>query len=322
MVRFELAVARSVDEARALLAEKRGSVFKAGGIDLLDRLKEHLVEPPRVVDLRSIPGFSEIATDAGGVRIGAGATLATIAAHPAIRAGWPALAEACAAAASPQIRNVATIGGNVLQRPRCWYYRLESYKCLKKGGDVCFAIQGENRYHTILGTGPVYAPHPSSAAVALAAYRATYLVEGDKGPRAIPAEEFFTLPDKDPARENVLAPTDVLVAVQLPAQGAAKSAFAEIRERAAFDWPLVSAAISLRIEGGKISEARVALGHVATIPWRSTAAETALHNLPPGPEAAEAAGRAAVIGAKPLTDNAYKIDLTSALVRRLVTSLS
>jgi len=322
MVRFELTKPKTTAEARELAAGKPGGVFKAGGIDLLDHLKEHLTEPSRVVDLRAIKGLDEIvALPGGGVRIGATVTLAKVAAHEAIRRTHPALAEACGSAASPQIRNVATIGGNVLQRPRCWYYRLESYKCLKKGGDVCFAIAGENRYHVIFGGGPVYAPHPSSAAVALVAYRAAFLVEGSKGTRTLPAEEFFVLPDKDPTRENVLKPGEILLAVVLP-QATSKSAYAEVRERAGFDWPLVSAAVALVVEGGVVVDARVVLGQIATIPWRSKAAEKALVGKPVGAATAEAAGRAAVAGAEPMSDNGYKVELTATLVRRVVASLA
>ena len=155
MNRFELARATSVAEARQLASEKPGSVLKAGGIDLVDHLKEHLVEPPRVVDLKTIPGLDKITVAGdGSLRIGTLATLAKVAAHPGIRKTHPALARACGEAASPQVRNVATIGGNLLQRPRCWYYRLESYKCVKKGGDICYAVAGENRYHVLFGGGP------------------------------------------------------------------------------------------------------------------------------------------------------------------------
>jgi xanthine dehydrogenase YagS FAD-binding subunit len=322
MNRFELVRAQSTSQARELLAEKPGSVAKAGGIDLLDHLKEHLIEPSRIVDLRGAEGLNEIVVEPdGGLRVGAAVTLANVAAHEGIAKAYPALAEACGSAASPQIRNVATIGGNVLQRPRCWYYRLESYRCLKKGGDVCFAIAGENRYHVIFGGGPVFAPHPSSAAVALMAHRAAFLVEGPKGTRAVPADEFFVLPEKDPTRENVLKPDEILLAIVLP-KAAPKSAYAEVRERAGFDWPLVSAAVALTVEGGVVADARVVLGQVAPIPWRSAAAEKALRGKPVTAASAEAAGRAAVIGAEPMSDNGYKVELTATLVRRVVASLA
>ncbi|HWX23521.1 MAG TPA: FAD binding domain-containing protein, partial [Vicinamibacteria bacterium] len=152
MNRFELARPTSLPQARELWAEKSGSVFKAGGIDLLDHLKEHLLEPPRLVDLKALPGLTGVTREAdGSLRLGALTTLAEISSHAEVLKSHPALAQACAEAASPQIRTVATVGGNLLQRPRCWYYRLESYRCLKKGGDICYAVAGENRYHVLFG---------------------------------------------------------------------------------------------------------------------------------------------------------------------------
>ncbi len=323
MNRFELARATSVAEARQLAEEKPGSVLKAGGIDLLDHLKEHLVEPPRVVDIKRIPGLDTIhAAPDGSLRIGALATLAKVSAHAGVHSTHPALARACGEAASPQVRNVATIGGNLLQRPRCWYYRLESYKCIKKGGDVCYAVAGENRYHVLFGGGPSYPPHPSNAAVPLVAYGASFVIDGPKGPRTVPAAEFFVLPAKDPTRENVLAAGEILTEIRVPAATAWKSAYHEIRERASFDWPLVSAAIALKVEGGLVKDARVVLGWVATIPWRSATAEKALVGRPSNAATAEAAARAAVEGAEPMTDNGYKVALVQTLVRRMVTSLA
>ena len=323
MNRFELARATTTSQARELLAEKAGSVLKAGGVDLIDHLKEHLLEPPRVVDLKTIPGLDRIVADSdGSLRIGALATLAKVAGHEGIRRSHPALARACGEAASPQVRNVATIGGNVLQRPRCWYYRLESYKCLKKGGDVCFAEAGENRYNVIFGGGPAYPPHPSNAAVPLVAYGASFVLDGPKGARTVPAGDFFVLPTNDPTRENVLQPGEVLLEIRVPASKGWRSAYYEVRERAAFDWPLVSAAIALKGEGGVVKDARVVLGQVATIPWRSAAAEKALVGQPAGAASAEAAGKAAVEGAQPMTDNGYKVDLVTTLVRRTVASLA
>jgi xanthine dehydrogenase YagS FAD-binding subunit len=323
MNRFELARAGSTSQARELVAEKAGSVFKAGGIDLVDHLKEHLLEPPRVVDLKTIPGLDKITVEAdGSLRIGALATLAKVAAHATIGKTHPALARACGEAASPQVRNVATIGGNVLQRPRCWYYRLESYKCVKKGGDVCFAVAGENRYHVIFGGGPAFPPHPSNAAVPLVAYGASFVIDGPKGARTVPAGEFFVLPAKDPTRENVLSAGELLLEIRVPAARGWRSAYHEVRERAAFDWPLVSAAIALRAEGGMVKDARVVLGQVATIPWRAASAEKALVGKPIGAASAEAAGKAAVEGAEPMTDNGYKVDLVTTLVRRTVASLA
>ena len=323
MNRFELARASSANEARDLLAGKKGSVYKAGGIDLLDHMKEHLVEPPRVVDLKSIPGLDRITVDPdGGLRIGPMVTLTRVAAHEGVRKTHAALARACGEAASPQIRNVATIGGNVLQRPRCWYYRLESYKCLKKGGEVCFAVGGENRYHAIFGGGPSYAVHPSNAAVALVAFGASFVLEGAKGARTVPAAEFFTPPSKDPERENQLLPEEILTEIRVPAARGVRSAYAEVRERAAFDWPLVSAAVALRVEAGVVREARVVLGAVAPTPWRSTKAEQTLVGKALDDAAATAAARAAIFGAAALSDNGYKVGLVQTVVRRTLMSLA
>jgi xanthine dehydrogenase YagS FAD-binding subunit len=323
MNRFELARVTTAAEARELVAEKPGSVLKAGGIDLVDHMKEHLLEPPRVVDIKRIPGLDGVVVEAdGSLKIGALATLAKVAAHAGVKKTHPALARACGEAASPQIRNVATIGGNVLQRPRCWYYRLEQYKCVKKGGDLCFAVAGENRYHVLFGGGPAYPPHPSNAAVPLVAYGATFVLDGPKGPRTVPAGEFFVLPQKDPTRENVLQPGEILTEIRVPAATGWKSAYYEVRERAAFDWPLVAAAIGVRTEGGVVRDARVVLGQVATIPWRSAAAEKALVGKRLDAAAAEAAGKAAVEGAQPMSDNGYKVELVTTLVRRIVASLA
>jgi xanthine dehydrogenase YagS FAD-binding subunit len=323
MNRFELAQAHTTTQARELLEEKTGSTYKAGGIDVVDHLKQRLLEPPRIVDLKKIKGLDEISVDGDGtLRLGTLVTLAKVASHPEILAGWPALASACGEAASPQIRNVATIGGNVLQRPRCWYYRLESYKCIKKGGDVCYAIAGKNRYNVIFGGGPAYPPHASSAAVPFVAYGAAFVLEGPGGSRTVPADEFFALPEADPERDNVLEPGEILTEIRIPSTAGVKSAYAEVRERAGFDWPLVAAAVVTRTEGNAVTDARVVLGQVATIPWRAEKAEQALVGQPLGGASAEAAGKAAVDGAEPMTENGYKVDLVTALVRRVVASLA
>lgn len=323
MQRFEWARPTTLSQARELLLEKPGSALKAGGVDLIDHLKEHLLEPPRVVDLKGVAGLDQVTLEPdGALRLGPLVTLAKLAAHARVAQTHPALATACAEAASPQVRNLATLGGNLLQRPRCWYYRLESYNCLKKGGDVCFAVSGENRYHTIFGGGPSYAVHPSNAAVALVAYDAVLVLDGSQGRRELPAGEFFATSARDPLRENVLARDEVLVEVRVPAGDGRRSAYDEVRERAAFDWPLVSVAVALRFEQERVSEARVVLGAVAPIPWRSPRAERVLLGHKLDAARAEEAARAATIGAAPLSDNGYKVELVHALVRRTLTALA
>ena len=323
MNRFEFARATSVAEALSLVAEKPGSVWKAGGIDLLDHLKERLIEPPRVVDLKSIPGLDGIHSDPdGSLRIGPLVTMARIAAHPGIRTTHAGLAQACGEAASPQIRNVATIGGNLLQRPRCWYYRLASYRCLKKGGDTCFAIAGENRYHTILADGACQAPHPSNAAMGLSALGASLVFQSSRGTRTLPAEQFFAIPGKDPRRENAKEPDEILTAIHVPAAQGVRSVYASVKEKAAFDWPLVSTAVALRADGGVVREARIMLGAVATVPLRSAAAEQALLGRRLDDATAEAVANAAAAAAQPLSDNGYKVELLKTLLRRTLRSLA
>ena len=323
MNRFEFARATSVVEALDLVAEKPGSMLKAGGIDLLDHMKERLIEPPRLADLKSIPGMDGISAEPdGSVRIGPLVTMARVATHPGVRSTHAGLAQACGEAASPQIRNVATIGGNLLQRPRCWYYRLEAYRCLKKGGDICFAVGGENRYHTIFGDGPCNAPHPSNAAMGLTALGATLVFQSSRGTRTVPAEQFFTIPGNDPQRENAKEPDEILTAINLPAAPGVRSTYASVKEKAAFDWPLVSTAVVLRVEGGFVRQARIILGAVATVPLRSAAAEQALVGRRLDNASAEAAAEAAATGAQPLSDNGYKVELLKVLLRRTLLSLA
>jgi len=323
MNRFEFARAASVAEALDLVAEKPGSVWKAGGIDLLDHMKEHLIEPRRLVDLKSVPGMDGISAEPdGSVRIGPLVTMARVATHSGIRSTHAGLAQACGEAASPQIRNVATIGGNLLQRPRCWYYRLASYRCLKKGGDICFAVGGDNRYHTIFGEGACNAPHPSNAAMGLTALGTSLVFQSSRGTRTVPAEQFFTIPGNDPQRENAKEPDEILTAISLPAAPGVRSAYASVKEKAAFDWPLVSTAVALRVEGGVVRQARIILGAVATVPRRSSSAEQTLVGKRLDDAAVKAAAEATASGAQPLSENAYKVELLKVLVGRTLLSLA
>jgi len=322
MNRFEVAKPTTLAQAKDLVQEKAWSIYKAGGIDVIDHLKEHLEEPPRLVDLKGIPGLSEIKVEAdGGLRIGALVKLADVGNDERIRKSHAALAIAAAETASPQVRNVATIGGSVLQRPRCWYYRLEDYKCLKKGGDVCYAVGGENRYHVIFGGGPSYAVHPSNTAVALVALNATFAFDGPKGARTVAASDFFQLPSKNPQVENTLAVAEILTEVRIPAP-VGRSIYDEVRERQAFDWPLVSMAASVSVDGGLVKDARIVLGAVAPIPWRSSRAEAALVGKPLNEATLQDVARAAIVGAAPLSDNGYKVGLVQTLVRRTLAQLA
>ena len=322
MNRFEVTRPTTLAQAKDLVQEKAWSVYKAGGIDLVDHLKERLEEPPRLVDLKGIPGLTDIKVETDGtLRIGALVKLADLAADERVKKTHTALAIAAGETASPQVRNVATVGGNVLQRPRCWYYRLEEYKCLKKGGEVCYAVGGENRYHVIFGGGPSYAAHPSNTAVALVALGASFVFDGPKGGRTVAASDFFQLPSKNAQVENTLGVAEILTEIRVPA-ASGRSIYDEIRERQAFDWPLVSLAASVSLDGGVVKEARVVLGAVAPIPWRSNRAEAALIGKPLNEATLQDAARAAIVGAAPLSDNGYKVGLVQTLVRRTLAQLA
>ncbi|MCA1733823.1 MAG: FAD binding domain-containing protein, partial [Acidobacteria bacterium] len=272
MNRFEWVAATSLDDALAQLSS--GAVAKAGGIDLLDRMKEGIDAPKRLVNLRAIPGLDRIEPRAGGVAIGPLVTMASLAESPQIQARWPALAHAAGKAATPQIRNVATVGGNLLQRPRCWYFRSAEFPCLKKGGEECFGIPGDNRYHSIFGNGVCAAVHPSSTAVPLMAYGAILEIAGPRGRREAPIETFFVHPDDDVLREHPLGAEDVLTAIRLPAPApGTRSAYVEQGEKESFDWALADAAAVLVMDGPTVRRASLVLGAAAPVPMRAAAAE-------------------------------------------------
>jgi xanthine dehydrogenase YagS FAD-binding subunit len=257
----------------------------------------------------------------GGLRLGALARLSEVAAHPAVRARYAALAEAAAEAATPQIRNLGTVGGNLLQRPRCWYFRNPDIVCLKKGGRACYAVNGLNRYHAILGGGPSFIVHPSNLAPALIAFGASARLSGPGGERKVVLGQFFALPSIDAMRENVLQPGEIVVEVTLPPPApSAGSAYLEVREKQSFDWPLVSVAAMLVVDPGskKIHQANVVLGAVAPIPWRSREAEQVLSGAVLDRARAASAAEAALKNARPLPHNAYKVAIARALVRRAV----
>ena len=258
---------------------------------------------------------------AGGVRIGALATVAQLAASSELRAAYPALAEAAESIASPQVRSQATVAGNLCQRPRCWYYRNEETVCLKKGGDECFSWAGLNKYNAILGGGPSYIVHPSDLATALVALDATVVTDR----RSVAAGEFFTLPaDADVSRENVLAPDELITSIELgaPRAPAWRSTYVKFKERESFDFAVAAVALALRMDGGRIAEARVVLGGVAPTPWRCPSTETLLVGRAIDASLGQEAGEDALRGAEPLEFNGYKIPLTKALVARALASLA
>ena len=300
-----------------------GTRIHAGGTDLLGCLSDRVFTADKVV---SITGLSELRgikrSSDGGLTIGALTTLAQLAADPAIFKDYPALAQAALSAASPQLRNQGTLGGNLCQRPRCWYFRGD-FHCLRKGGNLCYAVSGRNEYHCIFGGDACYIVHPSDTAPALVALGARVHINGASGSRAIPLESFFVPPSKDIARENVLAPNEILTNVSLPAPAPnQRSSYRKMRARGAWDFALAGVALSLRLGvGGEVEGARVVLSGVAAVPWRVAEAEKALTGKRITDETASAAAEICIKGVEPMEHNGYKVKLVRALVEEALLAL-
>lgn len=292
----------------------------AGGQDLLTTMKDYITRPSRVVNLKGIRGLDRIEPDGRkGLRIGALVTLAQLEEHAEARRAFPGLAEAARSIATPQIRNLGTVGGNLCQRPRCWYYRLEDIICLKKGGSECHAAKGENKHNAIFGGGPSFIVHPSDLAPMLLALGASVRVAGANGKRAIPLESFFTLPSEgDIRRENVLRNDEIITEIHLPASAfAARSTYLKFKERDSLDFALASVAAAVEMRPNNlVKQARLVLGGVAPIPWRVPKAENFLAGRTLSADVLAETARLALEGAEPLAKNAYKIPLTQTLVRR------
>ena len=332
MDRFTWQSARTVAEAasagKCTVAEAMRAdtdadrvVMKAGGIDLLDLMKEGLLRPTRVINLRDIPGLDTITEDADGTRIGALVTLEQLAAHPVPRQRYTALADAAASSATPQIRHVATLGGNLLQRPRCWYFRSAAHHCARKGGEHCFAFAGENQYHAVFGHDGCAIVHPSTVATALVAFNARVeLANAQGGTRTVALEAFLVGPEVDVTRETDLRAGEVMTAVLLPPMPAGvRSVFLKQAERLSSDWSIADVAVVLqRAADGRCQNVSVVLGAAAPVPWRAQKAEAALTGRLIDAAVANAAGEAAIAGAEPLRRNAYKLPILATLVRRAV----
>lgn len=309
--------------AVAAVADEPGAAFVAGGTELLNWMKEGLAVPALVVDLNRLPATG-IEADANGLRLGALARLADVASNPLVRERFPALAEALEAGASPQIRNAATMGGNLLQRTRCPYFRETSFPCNKRApGSGCGALDGAHDLHAVFGgSNACIAVHPSDLAVALSALDAVVRTRGPGGSRAIAIDDLYRLPGETPERETTLGHGELIVAVDLPASPfAARSRYLKVRERASFAFALVSVAVALEEVDGIVRSARIALGGVAPMPWRSHTAESVLVGRPLDAGAVAAAGAAAVVDARPLRDNAYKVELTRRAVVRALSEI-
>ncbi len=319
---FAYVRAESKREALEQLASE-GARLHAGGTDLLGCLHDRVFGVEKLVSIGRLDELRGIRESAGGgLVIGALTTIAEIAEDATVRERYPGLAQAAAEVASPQLRNQGTLGGNLCQRPRCWYYRGD-FHCAKKGGDLCYAVEGENRYHAIFGGGPCYIVHPSDTAPMLVALGAAVRVAGPRGEREIPAAELFVLPEQDLHHETVLRPDEMITEVSLPRPAAGlRSSYRKVRERGSWDFALTSVALALRLSGRRVEEARVVLGGVAPIPWRSPAAEAALTGQTLDAATARAAAEAAAGGAEPLEQNGYKVPLVKGVVEESLLGLA
>ena len=332
MHRFSWYEAESIAEAQAQAdatvsqilqpgAPESAGVFKAGGIDLLDLMKEGLCRPGRLVGLRKIADLGGIHYDEQrGLRIGAGTTLAQIAANGTIKTHYTALHLSASRAATPHIRNVATLGGNLAQRTRCWYFRSLHHRCLRKGGDHCFARVGENRYHAVIGNGICASVHASSTATALMALGARVEIAKPDGKcEEVPIARFFVPPDTDITRETILEAGELITAVLLlPPSPGMRSHYIGQGVRTSQDWPLAEVAVAMRMEGGRCREAVVALGAAAPVPLISEAAAETLRGAVIDAKRARAAAEAAMEKATPLEKNAYKIPIFKTIIERAV----
>lgn len=303
---FSYLRARTVDEAAGHAAAP-GARLMAGGTDLLGCLRDEALAADQVVSLGGLADLKQVRERDGGLELGALVTIAQVAAHPRVRQLYPVLAQAAAAVASPQLRNQGTLGGNLCQKPRCWYWR-GGFPCVRRGGGFCSAQDGQNQFHCVLGGDVCVYVHPSDTAPALLALDAAVTIRGPRGGRTVPLAAFHVKPEDDPTRETVLAPGEIVTAVRVPAPPAgARGAYRKVRTRGAWDFALVATALLLAFDGGRVRRARVALGGVAPVPWRSPAAEAELEGRALTPATAARAAAAALADARPLAHNGAKV---------------
>ncbi|HXH12042.1 MAG TPA: FAD binding domain-containing protein [Alphaproteobacteria bacterium] len=332
---FDYTSPTTVDEAMTLLGQNghdyghgigslAGVQPLAGGTDLLTLMKADVAAPSQLVNIKGLAGLPRGVRDTPqGLTLGALTTLTEIETHAIIRQRYPLLAQAAAVAATPQLRNMATLGGNLLQRPRCWYFRHRLLDCWLKGGEVCPAYDGENQFHALFGGGPCYAVHPSDLAPALLAVDAQIGLQGRQTARVCPVAEFFAVPEEDHRRETRIGRDELLLSVLLPPLPAGtRTLYLKAMDRKVWAFALVSVAASLRLDGSRVAEVHLVLGGVAPIPWRASVAEQELLGAEVGDDLFARAADAALSGAEPLRHNAYKVPLVKSLIRRALTTLA
>ena len=311
------------DASKALGTDWQVALPFAGGTDLLGMMKDGIESPAKLVNLKSIPGLNEINYTPGkGLSIGALTTITEVAEHPLINKKYKVLAEAAKEVASPQLRNVGTIGGNICQRPRCWYFRGE-FPCLRKVGDLCYAVDGRNKFHCVIGGGPCFIVHPSDIAVALTALNAELVIFSGKKSRTISINDFFVLPDSNVERENILQPGEIVTEIRIPDLTANNiSGYLKMRERGAWDFALVSVAAVVQKNGDSFSAGSVALGGVAPIPWREKEISSQIAGLKINAENIELLSKKALGKAEPMDNNAYKIPLAQNMIKKLLLKIT
>ena len=319
---FPFTFHRAADEADAMAAGRAGGRFVAGGTTLIDLMRETVERPERVVDINALP-YGDVDVTPRRLRVGALVRMADLAAHPDVRRDYPVISQALELSASAQLRNMASIGGNLMQRPRCLYFRDVTAACNRRDpGSGCPAIDGRNRTHAILGTSSsCIATHPSDLAVALVALDASVITRDGDGERTTPVAAFFRLPGDTPDREHDLAPGALITAIEIP-RVAGRSGYLKVRDRESYEFAIASAAAALDVRGGVIASARVAAGGVGTVPWRLPAVERALTGKPATAEVIRAASARAADGARPASENGFKVELLRRTVERQLAILA
>jgi xanthine dehydrogenase YagS FAD-binding subunit len=313
LTNFSYTRSKSLKEAMKQLSSP-GAGLLAGGTDLLGCLRDHVFDIKKLVSLSGLKDLRGITkTSDNGLRIGALTTITEVAENPAVNEHYAALAQAAGDVASPQLRNQGTIGGNLCQKPRCWYYRGE-FHCLRKGGEKCFAVAGENQYHCIMGGGPCFIVHPSDTAPALVAFDASVRIAGPKGSRTVPVERFHVLPGEDVRRETVLGQGEIVTEIVLPPARELRSSYRKVRARASWDFAVAGIALALRFNDGVVANARAVLSGAAPIPWRSREIEAAIMGKKLETSVIAKAAEAAMKRAQPLNENGYKIPLFQGMI--------
>ncbi|MGE5351871.1 MAG: FAD binding domain-containing protein [Acidobacteriota bacterium] len=324
MKSFNYTQPKSLKEASLIIKKKpHEAVFFAGGTDVLGLLKAGLIGPDEVVNLKSIPDLKYIRYTAGkGLQIGALTGLGEIAENSVIKEKYNILRQAALEVASPQLRNLATLGGNLCQRPRCWYFR-EDFNCLRKGGDMCYAFEGQNKYHCVTGGGPCFIVHPSDMAVALMALEAKLTIYGDKKTRTVPIKDFFVLPEDDYRHENILKDGEIVTEITVPElPEGSKTSYLKFKERGVWDFAVVSVGAVLRKAGDKIASGKLSFGGVAPIPWMDEALNAKLVGLAANEDSIALVASEVLKKAEALSKNAYKIPLLRNLTKRILLEMA